>query len=321
MQSPELFIAFLAGLLSFLSPCVLPLVPAYIGYLGGSVTRTPPAPKRARVPVVVGETVVAGERPRPAQAPVMNAELSVAGAGAATLDRRPASGAAVRVPGRPVVQSASSRWIVMVHALVFVLGFTLVFAIIGGLVGSLREVLLGENPWLGMSNRRILEYMMGFLLVVFGLHMIGLVNIPWLNYERRLGDKLRPSSNLSYIRSFLIGLGFGLGWTPCIGPTLGLIFTMSLGGQQGQAILPFLAYSIGLGIPFMLTALAMGRISAFLKKLTRKSYSVRIGNWKAIDRVNIVSLVSGGLLVIMGILIFFNLVTLIAPAVNGLGNL
>ncbi|MEP6776006.1 MAG: cytochrome c biogenesis protein CcdA [Chloroflexota bacterium] len=251
----------------------------------------------------------------------MNAELRVASAGSAAIDRRPAPGMAPRPARGPVMQSASSRWLVMVHAVVFVLGFTLVFAIIGGLVGSLREVLLGENPWFGISNRRILEYVMGLLLVVFGMHMIGLINIPWLNYERRLGDKLRPSTNLSYIRSFLIGLGFGLGWTPCIGPTLSLIFTMSLGGQQSEAILPFLAYSIGLGIPFLLTALAMGRISAFLKKLTRKSYSVRIGNWKAIDRVNIVSLVSGGLLVIMGILIFFNLVTLIAPPVNGIGNL
>lgn len=320
MQSPELFIAFLAGLLSFLSPCVLPLVPAYIGYLGGSVTRTAPAPRPARVPVVSPETV-GTERSRTGQTAVMNAELSVAGAGAATLDRRPAPGSAPRPARGPVIQTASSRWLVMVHAVVFVLGFTLVFAIIGGLVGSLRDVLLGENPWFGISNRRILEYVMGLLLVVFGLHMIGLINIPWLNYERRLGDKLRPSTNLSYIRSFLIGLGFGLGWTPCIGPTLSLIFTMSLGGQQSEAILPFLAYSIGLGIPFLLTALAMGRISAFLKKLARKSYSVRIGNWKAIDRVNIVSLVSGGLLVIMGILIFFNLVTLIAPPVNGLGNL
>lgn len=319
MQSPELFIAFLAGLLSFLSPCVLPLVPAYIGYLGGSVTRTAPAPKRARAPIAAGETVAAGERPL--ATPVMNAELSVASAGAATMDLRPAPGAAARTSGRPVVQSASSRWIVLVHAFVFVLGFTLVFAIIGGLVGSLRDVLLGENPWFDITNRRLLQYVMGVLLVVFGLHMIGLINIPWLNYERRLGDKLRPSSNLSYIRSFLIGLGFGLGWTPCIGPTLSLIFTMSIGGQQGQAIVPFLAYSIGLGIPFMLTALAMGRISSFLKKLTRKSYSVRIGNWKAIDRVNIVSLVSGGLLVFMGILIFFDLVTLLAPPVNGIGNL
>jgi cytochrome c-type biogenesis protein len=159
------------------------------------------------------------------------------------------------------------------------------------------------------------------MLVVFGLHMIGLINIPFLNYERRLGDKLRPASNLGYLRSFLIGLGFGLGWTPCIGPTLGLIFTMSLGGQQAEAVVPFLAYSIGLGIPFLLTALAMGRISGGLKRLTRRSYTVKIGGWTAIDRANVVSLVSGGLLVIMGFLIFFDWVTLIAPPVQGIGGL
>jgi cytochrome c-type biogenesis protein len=266
MQSPELYIAFIAGLLSFLSPCVLPLVPAYIGYLSGSVVRSS----------AVGAAATPGGR-----------------------------GVAATV----AVQPASVRWAVVMHALVFVIGFTLVFAILGGLVGSLREVFA--------QYRQVIQQVMGVLLVIFGLHMIGLINIPFLNYERRLGDKLRPASNLGYLRSLLIGIGFGAGWTPCIGPTLGLIFTMSISGQQSEAIVPFLAYSVGLGIPFLLTAMAMGRISAFLKKLTRRSYSVKIGKWTAIDRVNIVSLISGGLLVIMGILVFGNWLTLIAPPVTG----
>jgi cytochrome c-type biogenesis protein len=96
---------------------------------------------------------------------------------------------------------------------------------------------------------------------------------------------------------------------------------LALNGAQGEAIAPFLAYSIGLGVPFMLTALAMGSISKGLKKLTRYSYSVKIGDWKAIDRVNIVSLISGGLLIVMGVLIFTNLLTLIAPSTPGIGNL
>jgi cytochrome c-type biogenesis protein len=132
---------------------------------------------------------------------------------------------------------------------------------------------------------------------------------------------MRPGPNLSYVRSFLIGLGFGLGWTPCIGPTLALIFGLAMNGEQTQAILPFLAYSIGLGVPFMLTALAMGSISKSLKRLTRYSYSLKIGNWTLIDRVNIVSLISGGLLIVMGVLIFTNLLTILAPAVPGIGNL
>ncbi|MEO8285799.1 MAG: cytochrome c biogenesis protein CcdA [Chloroflexota bacterium] len=282
METPSLLIAFAAGLLSFLSPCVLPLVPAYIGYLGGSAVRSVPA----------AATVTAGPGGR---------------------------GRAVAMPAAS--PSASARWMVLTHAVVFVLGFTLVFAIIGGLLGSMRDLLLSENPLFHISNRRILQYIMGVLLVVFGLHMVGLVNIPFLNYERRLGDKLRPGPNLSYLRSFLIGLGFGLGWTPCIGPTLGLIFGLALNGQQTDAILPFLFYSVGLGVPFMLTALAMGRISTFLKKLTRRSYSLKIGSWTAIGQVNVVSLVSGGLLIIMGVLIFTNWLSILAPPVAGIGDL
>jgi cytochrome c-type biogenesis protein len=214
------------------------------------------------------------------------------------------------------------RWTVLTNAIVFVLGFTLVFAVVGGLVGSMRDVFLGYNPiFTNLTNRRILEYVMGALLVVFGLHLIGLINIPFLNYERRLGDKMRPGPNLSYLRSFLIGLGFAIGWTPCVGPTLGLIFGLAINGQSGQAIMPFIAYSIGLGLPFIIVALAMGQISTVLKRLTRRGYSLRIGNWKAIDRVNIVSLISGLLLVIMGVFIFTDLVTLLAPPVGGLGNL
>jgi cytochrome c-type biogenesis protein len=214
------------------------------------------------------------------------------------------------------------RWNVVTNAIVFVLAFTLVFAVIGGLVGSMRDVFLGYNPiFTSLTNRRILEYVMGALLVVFGLHLIGLINIPFLNYERRLGDKMRPGPNLSYLRSFLIGLGFAIGWTPCVGPTLGLIFGLAINGQSEQAYLPFIAYSIGLGLPFIVVALAMGQISTFLKRITRRGYSLRIGNWKAIDRVNIVSLISGLLLVVMGVFIFTDLVTLLAPPVGGLGNL
>src|SRR5262249_38498578 len=131
----------------------------------------------------------------------------------------------------------------------------------------------------------------------------------------------RPGPNLSYLRSFLIGLGFAIGWTPCVGPTLGLIFGLAINGQSGAAILPFIAYSIGLGLPFIVVALAMGQISTTLKRLTRRGYSLRIGNWKVIDRVNVVSLVSGLLLIIMGVFIFTDLVTLLAPPVGGIGNL
>jgi cytochrome c-type biogenesis protein len=328
MEAPSIIIAFLAGLLSFLSPCVLPLVPAYIGYLGGSAVRSGPARPRPRRPDMVGAAGgpavgIAGGAPvgTAAMSSTAVADARVIGSGGASVAvERPERPTRPR-PGVNPRAVAATRLLVLTHAVIFVLGFTLVFAVIGGIIGSAHDLLLSENPLFHITNRRILQYVMGALLVVFGLHMVGLINIPFLNYERRLGDKMRPGPSLSYVRSFLIGLGFGLGWTPCIGPTLGLIFTLAANGEQGQAVLPFLFYSLGLGVPFMLTALAMGRISSFLKRLTRRSYSLRIGSWTAIDRVNIVSLVSGGLLIFMGIFIFTNLLTLLAPNLPGLWNL
>jgi cytochrome c-type biogenesis protein len=251
-SSLNLFVAFIAGLVSFLSPCVLPLVPVYIGYLSG--------------PAVMG---------------------AVAGAGS----------------GGTVAMSASAaRWRVMLHALLFVVGFSLIFVVvIGGLAGALSDVL--------REHRRLVQYIMGAMLIVFGLHMLSIINISFLNYTRRLD--VRPADNLGYLRSFLIGMGFGIGWTPCIGPTLGLMFTLALNNQQAEAFPLFLAYSLGLGIPFLLAGLAMGQISGALKKLTRRTYSLKIGGWTAVDHVNIISIVSGLLLIVVGLLVFTNTMTIL----------
>lgn len=277
MEAPSLLIALVAGLVSFLSPCVLPLVPAYIGYMSGSAL----ASARGTSAVGVG-----------------------AGAGAGTVGAVGAvgtSGSAVTMP------NAAARWVVMLHALAFVIGLTIVFVVvIGGLAGTFSFLL--------REKKLILQQVMGVVLVVFGLHTVGLINLPFLNYTRRLD--IRPSGNLGYMRSFLVGAGFGIGWTPCVGPTLGAIFTLALNGQESQAFLPALAYSLGLGLPFLLTALALGRVSAVLKRLTRRSYSLRLGRWTLIDRVNVISLVSGILLIMMGLLVFTNsltILTAIAP--------
>lgn len=263
MESPALWVAFLAGLLSFLSPCVLPLVPAYIGYLGGSALAV------ARGGAGAGATAT-----------------TAAGTG-----------------GQATMAQATARGVVLANAVLFVLGFTLVFAMIGNLAGALSTLLY--------ENKRILQYVAGGMLFIFGLHMIGLIRIQFLDYTRRLD--VRPAQNLGYVRSFLIGLGFGVGWTPCIGPTLGLIFTLALNGNTQDAFVPFVAYSLGLGVPFLITALAMGRISGVLKRLTRRNYTLKAGNWTIIDQVNIVSLVSGVLLIVMGLLVFFNAVAVLAP--------
>ncbi len=262
MEAPSLFLALVAGLVSFLSPCVLPLVPAYIGYMSGS-------------------TLAAARGGAGLQ-------TSTAGAGAGA--------------GGTTMSSSAARWIVMLHALLFVIGLTIVFVVvIGGLAGTFSFLL--------REKKSLLQHIMGVLLILFGLHTIGVINIPFLNYTRRLD--VRPSGNLGYLRSLLIGMGFGIGWTPCVGPTLGAIFTLALNGKESQAFMPALAYSVGLGIPFLLTAMAMGRVSAGLKRITRRSYSLRLGGYTLIDQVNVVSLVSGALLVMMGLLVFTNALTLL----------
>jgi cytochrome c-type biogenesis protein len=234
---------------------VFPLIPAYIGYLGGSV-------------VTEARTVVKGG--------------GVAGA---------------------TVNVAAARWLAFTHALMFVLGFTFVFTVlIGSMAGALSDLL--------RANRALLQWAMGIVLIIFGLNSMGILKIPFLDYTKRLD--LRPAHNLGYLRSFIIGTAFAIGWTPCIGYWLGILISMALNGEPGQAFVPFLAYSIGLGLPFLVAGVAMGQVSGALKKLSRRSYSFRIGNYTLIDDVNIIALVSGIILVIMGLLIMTNTMAIFA---------
>ena len=244
MQTPDIILSFLAGLLSFLSPCVFPLVPAYIGYMGG---------------------------------PAIMAARGAASPG-----------------GTTTMSTEAARWTVMAHAFLFVLGLTIVFGIIfGSLAGALSDLL--RSP----ENKLFLQRVMGVLLIAFGLHSIGLINVPIFNYTRHV--EVRMSRNFGYLRSLLIGMAFAFGLGPCTSFQLGLILTLAQNGAPEQAFLPFVVYALGLGLPFLLVATAMGQISVGLKKLTRRGYTLKIGRWTAIDQVNIVSLVSGVILVIMGL--------------------
>jgi cytochrome c-type biogenesis protein len=213
-------LALIAGFVSFLSPCVLSLVPAYVTYLGS----------RAISP----EGVVIG-----------------------------------------------TRRDTFTHGLAFVLGFSLVFILLGAAAGALGAALF--------SARDLLVKIGGIVVVLFGLHTLGVIHIPFLEYDTRRAKS--PERRWGYLSSSLMGIVFSAGWSPCVGPVLGAVLTLALSSNGvGRGILLLTAYSIGLGIPFLLAAAGIGRVSELLR---------RRGNY-----LRYANSVTGGLLILIGILVF-----------------
>lgn len=183
-------------------------------------------------------------------------------------------------------KTAPGRKTVFLHALSFVAGFSLVFILIGVLVGSTNIVI---SP-----NSIVVRSIAGSLLIFFGLFMLLSQKIPWLNYEKRLTPSLGTSTG--YLRSFLTGCIFCLAWTPCISPLLGGILTLAWGGQtawHGGYLLA--VYSFGLGLPFLLIGAAFSSLRPVLKTIQRYS--------------RLIYIISGILLVAIGVLILLNKLT------------
>jgi cytochrome c-type biogenesis protein len=166
------------------------------------------------------------------------------------------------------------------HSLSFVLGFSIIFIAMGASVGLIGTTLTAHSV--------LLRQIAGGLIIAFGIFLIAAFKLPWLNYEKRL--KSTTSSSPGYLRSIGIGAAFALGWTPCIGPILGAILTIAWSSQTAaEGALLLTVYSLGLGIPFIILGLVWGAIMPL---------------WKSINRyLGIISIVSGALLIIVGILI------------------
>jgi len=198
-------LAFLAGLASFLSPCVFTLVPAYVGYLGGR---------------------------------------------AAGMD-----------------SSASDRFITFTHGLAFVLGFSVVFILFGVAASAIGGFLVNAQDTITRVG--------GILVIIFGLHMTGVLRIPVLDYDTRVQQA--PDRKFGYLSSALMGIFFSAGWSPCVGPVLGAILTFALnGGSVSTGITLLSAYSAGLAIPFLLAALGIGWITVILKKYSQVMHYVEV---------------------------------------------
>lgn len=225
-QQVSILVALAAGVVSFLSPCVLPMVPAYVGYLTGTS--------------------------------ITDLEQNF---------------------------SIRTRTLALVRALGFVFGFSLIFVALGA-----SASLIGR--FLG-TYRYLLRWAGGGLIFLFGLHMTGLMPIKFLYYEKRAD--IMPGSR-GFLSAMLMGMAFAAGWTPCVGPVLSAILLYAgTGGLVGQGMLLLAVYSLGLGVPFILTAVAIDRFSGFFARFSR---------WLAY-----VSVISGGLLMAMGILILLNKLT------------
>lgn len=225
--------AFVAGLLSFLSPCVLPLVPVYVGYLSGTT----------------------------------------------------------------VAEAAAWRWRTLAHAAAFVGGFSAVFVALGSLAGLAGYLLTLESGPLGTVgqlldglNRAVpwLARLGGAVLVVLGLHLSGLVRIPLLYREVRLGSAQGRRGGLG--ASTLVGMIFAAGWTPCVGPYLmAILWLASSAGTVARGAMLLAAYSLGMGLPFLAAGVALGAVAGALRRLNRY--------------LNAVSILGGGLLVAVGLLL------------------
>lgn len=237
----SVIIAFVAGLLSVASPCVLPLVPAYLGYLTGAALEG---------------------------APAQPAVHSVAAGGSGGV-------ATITLPPRKHAPSP------FFHALAFVAGFSVVFVVFG--------VSLGIVGYALRDNQDVILKVAGTLLIVMGLHLSGVITIPFLDQERRLDVGRR--SNVGYARSFFVGSAFSAGWSPCIGPTLGAILTLAVSSDNvaGAGAL-LLVYSAGLSIPFLALGLAYNSVKPAYQWLKRY--------------MGVINYLSGALLIVIGILIF-----------------
>jgi cytochrome c-type biogenesis protein len=213
----ELLIAFGAGLISFLSPCVLPLIPGYISYISG-----------------------------------------------ASLD-----------------ELLANKKINLLPLILFTLGFSFVFIIFGAAASYLGQVLL--------QNSETLRILAGLIIIVFSLQLIGIININFLNFEKKIYTK--KNNNIWF--SFIIGMAFGFGWTPCIGPILGSILALASTEETVfKAIILLSFYSLGLAIPFILSGYLMQRFLMFSKNFKKN--------------INLVTKGGGVILLITGVLILTN---------------
>jgi len=215
-----MLLAFSAGLLSFLSPCVLPMIPAYISYLTGSSIKE--------------------------------------------------------------LREEKTKLLTIYKSIGFIIGFSIIFILMGASVTSLGKVII--------THKELFRKIGGILILLFGIHTLGIIKFSFLYREKRFMKAVKFQGAFS---SVFLGMAFAVGWTPCIGPILSSILIYATSTDSiGKGILLLGMYSLGMAVPFLFTAMAIGNISKHLNKITKY--------------FPIISILSGALLIIMGLLIYTN---------------
>ncbi len=239
MADPTIFVALLAGLGSFIAPCILPMIPAFLAYISGTTVT----------------------------------ELGSKSGSVLTINRLN----------------------IILNTIFFVLGFAVVFSILGVLINSVFSSTVGEFT-------ESLNFVGGTIIIAFGVFMLLSSKIRSLNIEKKF---LPKNSKSSYPMSFVFGLAFAVGWTPCVGPILGTILTLAATTPSVSFSL-LLAYSLGLGIPFILMGIFFSRATRLIRSMSKhlKYYNV----------------ILGGFIILLGILVFTNQLAYIAnfPLLNEL---
>lgn len=237
MDDPTILIAFSAGLASFIAPCILPMIPAFLAYISGTTL--------------------------------------------------------TEISNGQKTDSKINKINIIANTIFFVLGFSIIFSTLGVLINSILSENINQ-----LANS--LNWIAGIIIVIFGIFMIASTKINSLNKEKKFQIKNFKSS---YPMSFVFGLAFAIGWTPCVGPILGTILTLAATTPSISFTL-LLAYSIGLGIPFILIGIFFSKSVKIISSMTKylKYYNV----------------VLGGFIILLGILIFTNQLAYIAnfPLLN-----
>jgi cytochrome c-type biogenesis protein len=266
-------VSALAGAGSFFSPCILPILPAFISYLSGTTLHEVQNSNNNSSNTITTTTAAA-----------------TSGGSAA---------AAAAAAKQSLTVKRSTRLNIFLNTVYFVLGFSLVFAVLGVILNSVLVTV-------GIGFQSALQSIGGVVIILFGAYLILSTKLRRLNFEKKM-TKL-PRFKTSYITSFVFGAAFAAGWTPCVGPILGSTFTLAA-TAPGAAYNSLLAYSLGLGIPFLITGAFFSQATGLIRRMVKY--------------LKYFNPIMGAVLIILGILVFTNQLALLGnfPLANQVINL